>query len=123
MKSYNSQSVPSGLQVKVSKHGSPRIAQLLKNTVFGTEGKLQYRQREIAERMRTQANLQFIEILKAQRVLGTVGMARRPVYHGDDYMNTLYVRYLSIARQFKRKTANENRKRVRSTAKKVCYAS
>jgi hypothetical protein len=118
MKAYKSQSVPSGLQVKVSKHGSPRIAQLLKNTVFGTEGKLQYRQHDIVERMRTQANLQFIEILKAQRVLGTVGMARRPVWHGEDYMNTLYVRYLSIAQQFKRKTGTVNPNRNKPSDKK-----
>lgn len=93
----------SGLSVKVSKHGSPRIAQLLRSTVFGTEGKLRYRQNEIADRIKSQANVQFIEILKSQRVLGTVGMANRRVVHSDDAMHTLYVRYLSIAQPFKSK--------------------
>ena len=85
-----------GLKVKVSKHGSPRIANLLKNTVFGTEGKLRYRQQEIASRLKSQPHIQFIEILKGTRVLGTVGMSNRTVIHGDTSMRTLYVRYLSL---------------------------
>ena len=96
----------SSLSVKVSKHGSPRIAQLLKNTVFGTEGKLRYKQQEIAERVRSQANIKFLEVLKSKRVLGTVGIANRQVLHGDDLMLTQYVRYLSIAHAFKSKKRN-----------------
>lgn len=94
-----------GLRVKVSKHGSPRIAQLLQNTVFGTEGKLRYRQKEIADRIKSQSNVQFIEILKGNRVFGTAGMTNRNVLHGDDYMQTLYVRYLSFAHAFKSKNS------------------
>jgi hypothetical protein len=106
---------PSGIQVKVSKYGSPRIAQLLQKTVFGTEGKLRYRQQDIAERIRNQSNVQFIEILKGKRVLGTVGMANRAVTHGSDFMRTLYVRYLSVAQPFKpkKRTSFQNPSKVR----------
>jgi|GEM_PF-525260 len=104
-----------GLQIKVSKHGSPRIAQLLQNTIFGTEGKLRYRQQEIFNRIRNQANIQFIEVLKSNRVLGTVGMARRNVRYADKSINSLYVRYLSVAQSFKTKNQSsqnsKNRKR------------
>ncbi len=100
----------SGLQVKVSKYGSPRIASLLKKTVFGTEGKLRYTQNDIVDRIKSQANIQFIEILKGKRVLGTVGMANRPVVHGDEPMLSQYVRYLSIAQPFNSKKRTVNHK-------------
>lgn len=103
MATEQTNSTTSGLQVKVSKHGSPRIAHLLQNTIFGTEGKLRYKQNEIAQRIKSQADVQFIEILKGNRVLGTVGMANRGVWHADDKMRTLYVRYLSVASPFKTK--------------------
>ena len=107
-----------GLKVKVSKHGSPRIANLLKNTVFGTEGKLRYRQQEIASRLKSQPHIQFIEILKGTRVLGTVGMSNRTVFHGDTSMRTLYVRYLSIAHAFKSKKKQSFKPSVSSRTKK-----
>lgn len=74
--------------------------------VFGTEGKLRYRQQEIAARLKSQPHIQFIEILKGTRVLGTVGMSNRSVFHGDTTMRTLYVRYLSIAHAFQSKKNN-----------------
>ncbi len=107
-----------GLKVKVSKHGSPRIANLLKNTVFGTEGKLRYRQQEIASRLKSQPHIQFIEILKGTRVLGTVGISNRTVFHGDTSMRTLYVRYLSIAHAFKSKKKQSFKPSVSSRTKK-----
>ncbi len=115
MKEKVEQENTSGLQVKVSRHGSPRIAQLLQKTVFGTEGKLRYQQKEIVERIKSQANVQFIEILKSTRVLGTVGMANRLVSNGDDSIHSLYVRYLSIAQPFKsrKQTSAQKNRRIR----------
>lgn len=118
MSKHKEKESTTGLHVKVSKFGSPRIAQLLQKTVFGTEGKLRYRQQEIAERIRSQSNVQFIEILKANRVLGTVGMANRLVHHKNEMMHTLYVRYLSIAQPFKSRKRTSFQKPVSTTEKK-----
>lgn len=92
-----------GLSVKVRNFGTPKIAELLHNTILGTEGKLRYRQKEIVERMKSQRHLEFIEIVKGTRTLGTTGVVSRNTRSAGETRRSLYVRYLSISKGFKNK--------------------
>jgi hypothetical protein len=94
---------PSGIKVQVRPFGSPKIAELLQATVFGTPGKVRYRQKEIVQRMKSQRNIEFIEVQKGTRVLGTTGVISRPAHLGNEPLHTLYVRYLSVAAAFNKK--------------------
>ena len=111
----------SGLKVKVRAFGSPKIAELLRSTIMGTEGKLRYRQTEIVERMKKQRHIEFIEILKGTRVLGTTGIVTRQTRTAAEVRRSLYVRYLSVAKGFKsrkRKRSGLGKKATRNSDRK-----
>lgn len=101
----------SDLKISIQDSGSPKIAALLDSTIYGTNGKLRYRQKEIVDRMNSQTDIEFIEISKRERVLGTAGIISRPTYTGSMLLNCRYVRYLSISRGFNnqnKRTKKEN---------------
>ena len=108
---------PSDLKIRVRAFGSPKIARLLNNTVYGTEGKLRYRQKEIIERMKSQRNIEFIEISKGTRILGTTGIITRQTRTSDTPMNCRYVRYLSVSPGFKNQKRRTKKSKTKSIAK------
>lgn len=89
--------VYSDLVVQTVPAVSEEILELLKNTVFGTEGKLRYRQKQIEKGLRFLEKLEFIHVKKNDRVLATAGVIRRETNNG----RSLYVRYLSAYNPFK----------------------
>ncbi|MBO6524877.1 MAG: hypothetical protein JJ971_13680 [Balneolaceae bacterium] len=106
------------LKVLTRSGTSPEIISLLKQTVFGTKGKVRYRQKHIAEGMKSQRNLEFIQILKRNRVLGTTGVATRQTSGLGDGLRSFYVRYLSVNNPFRKKEKKRgsklNRKKSRA---------
>ena len=103
-----------GLRVVTRSGTSNEILSLLKKTIFGTKGKVRYRQKHIAEGMKSQNNLEFIQILKGERVLGTTGVVSRKTSGLDDELKSLYVRYLSVNNPFRKR----EKKRVSGTLRK-----
>ncbi len=97
---------------------SPEIISLLKQTVFGTKGKVRYRQMNIAEGMNSQQNLEFIQIVKRDRVIGTTGVVTRETSGLGDGLKSLYVRYLSVNNPFrkneKKRAAGRKHKKSRA---------
>jgi hypothetical protein len=85
------------------------ILKLLNNTILGTPGKLRYKQTQIEQTINSFKNLEFIEIKKGNRVLGTTGIIERDISLGKNYINALYVRYLSIYSPFKRGKSKLNK--------------
>ncbi|XWN37726.1 MAG: hypothetical protein ROO71_02135 [Balneola sp.] len=94
--------IDSNLTVTTHKGVSESILSLLKKTILGTPGKLRYKHTEtenIAERI---SGLNFIQIKKRTRVLGTAGFIERDITIGSSTIKSLYVRYLSVYNPFKR---------------------
>ena len=91
------------LEVRTQTGTSPEIVSMLEQTIFGTKGKVRYRQKHIARGMATQKNLEFIQIQKRERVLGTTGVVTRDTLFAGEPMKSLYIRYLSILPAFQNK--------------------
>lgn len=86
----------SGLTASTSDTLSSGVLKLLKNTVLGTPGKLRYQHTEVEERIQSLNNIQFIEIKKRSRVLGTAAIVNRSISMNHSSLEALYVRYLSV---------------------------
>ena len=100
--------VYSDLMVQTVPAVSEEILELLKNTVFGVEGKLRYRQKEIEKGLRLLEKLEFIHVKKNDRLLATAGVIRRETNNG----NSLYVRYLSAYNPFKTSSKKDFNKKI-----------
>tara|TARA_R110000868_G_scaffold304437_7_gene565056 strand:- start:32441 stop:33562 length:1122 start_codon:yes stop_codon:yes gene_type:complete len=104
---------------------SPEIVSLLERTVFGTKGKVRYRQKNIAKGMSSKSNLEFIQIKKRDQILGTTGIVTRSTTGLKDNFKSLYVRYLSISNPFRKQKkislnqAHSKKKRVSNQLKKM----
>lgn len=100
------------LRAETISEASDELIGILRKTIFGTEGKLRYRQKEIEKGLRLLKGLQFIQVKKGKRILATVGVIKRPTRGLD----TLYVRYLSAFNPFRsqNKIPPANRKLSRS---------
>lgn len=98
----------STLGVTTQKGISPEVTNLLEQTIFGTKGKVRYRQKHIVDGMKSQKNLEFIQVKKGQRLLGTTGVVSRKTSGIDNPMNSLYIRYLSINNPFRNKEKPKN---------------
>lgn len=94
------------LKIEIRKGDSPEITQLLKKTVFGTQGKTRYRQNHIDERIKATNNIEFIQIKKGNHLLGTAGVIHRKTHIASDNFNSLYVRYLSMWNPFRKQKGN-----------------
>lgn len=86
---------------------SSGVLKLLKNTVLGTPGKLRYQHTEVEKKIQSLKNIQFIEIKKRTRVLGTAAIVNRSISLNKSNMKALYVRYLSVYVP-NRSTKNQN---------------
>src|SRR5690554_5709885 len=98
---------PSGFKVDTVQGSSAEITQLLENTTLGTPGKLRYKPTNIQHNLKLIKGLEFIQIKKGHRVLGTAGVVSRETNTSD----SLYVRYLSVfspQRAFKAKQTSSN---------------
>ncbi len=93
----------SNLTVEKTSQVSDELMELLNNTVLGTPGKLRYKHTELEQTLRTIENLEFIQIKKGNRVLGTAGIVQREV-NSEPGIHALYVRYLSVFNPFKNRT-------------------
>ncbi len=102
MSDQNKDTTNNTIQVVTRSGTSPEITSLLKQTVFGTKGKVRYRQKHIAQGMRSKQNLEFIQILKRNRVLGTTGVVTRNTTGLNNGLKSLYVRYLSVNNPFRK---------------------
>ncbi len=112
----------STLHITTQKGISPEVTKLLEQTIFGTKGKVRYRQKHIVDGMKRQKNLEFIQVKKGKRLLGTTGVVSRKTSGIGDTMNSLYIRYLSINNPFINKdkpksTSSERRKRIGTSLK------
>lgn len=104
----------------VTKAGtSAEIISLLENTIFGTKGKVRYKQKQIANGIMSQKNIEFIQIKKKNRVLGTTGVVTRSTSGLKKNIKSLYIRYLSVSNPFrkheKKRLARTPHKRSRVT--------
>ncbi len=84
---------------------SPQIVERLRNTIFGTPGKLRYQQTAIEKNMMLLDGLKFISIKKGNRILGTAGVVERETKYEHEIIDSLYIRYLSVL------SSNTNKKR------------
>lgn len=112
MSKNNLQKNERNLKVITRSGTSPEILSLLQQTVFGTKGKVRYRQKQIAEGMKSQKNLEFIQILKRDRVLGTTGVVTRETSGLQNGIKSLYVRYLSVNNPFRKKEKKQAQERT-----------
>lgn len=80
---------------------SEELLRLLNSTVLGTPGKLRYKQTTVEQTLRSLRNLEFIQIKKRKRVLGTAGFIHRETRSNNRLLKTLYVRYLSVYNPFR----------------------
>ncbi len=106
----------STLHVTTQKGISPEVTKLLEQTIFGTKGKVRYRQKHIVDGMKAQKNLEFVQVKKGDRLLGTTGVVSRKTSGISNVMNSLYIRYLSINNPFTNKskpTSSSTKKRKR----------
>ncbi len=85
------------LRAETISETSEELIGILRNTVFGTEGKLRYRQKEIEKGLRLLKGLEFIQVKKGERILATAGVIKRATHELD----TLYIRYLSAVNPFR----------------------
>jgi hypothetical protein len=103
------------IEIVVEQGDSPPIISLLENTVFGTHGKTRYRQKEIAKGIASQKQIEFIQIKKGERVLGTTGVIKRDCGTGDHTLKSLYIRYLSMWNPFRNGTKRKPNQRLGKT--------
>lgn len=119
MRDQSKETIDNTLEVVTRSGISPEITSLLKHTVFGTKGKVRYRQKNIVEGMKSQKNLEFIQILKRNRILGTTGVVTRQTSGLGESLKSLYVRYLSVNNPFRKKAgkrdSNATRKKKRTS--------
>lgn len=87
---------PKNFDVITHKGANEEITNLLSNTVLGTPGKLRYRQLETQQNLQRLQNLEFIQIKKGKRAIGTAGFIRRNLSYQSGFITGLYVRYLSV---------------------------
>ena len=111
MSTDNQKQNESSLRVLTRSGTSPEIISLLQQTIFGTKGKVRYRQKHIAEGMKSQNELEFIQILKRDHILGTTGVVTRNTSGLQNGIKSLYVRYLSVNNPFRKK---ERKRRIES---------
>ncbi|MEP1307522.1 MAG: hypothetical protein ABJM22_16615 [Balneola sp.] len=97
-----SNKITSDLSVSIHKGPSKNILKLLESTTLGTPGKLRYKQTEVEKNTSLLKNLEFIQIKKRDRVLGTAGIIKRKISFKDQTIDSLYVRYLSVYNPIKR---------------------
>lgn len=99
---------------------SPEIISLLEQTIFGTKGKVRYRQKHIVDRMTSQTNIEFIQIQKRDRILGTTGVVTRSTTGFKNGIKSLYIRYLSVNNPFRK---NEKKQGARKPSKRTRVAN
>lgn len=87
---------------------SKELLSLLDTTVLGTPGKLRYKHVDVATTLKSLKNLEFIQIKKRQRVLGTAGFILRKTVQKTQTLNTYYVRYLSVFNPLKGRKVSNN---------------
>ncbi|GAB5408388.1 MAG: hypothetical protein BalsKO_07530 [Balneolaceae bacterium] len=113
------------LEVVTKSGSSPEIRTLLKETIFGTKGKVRYQQRNIEEGINAQKNIKFIQIKKRDQILGTTGVVTRLTSGLEGNIKSLYIRYLSVKNPFRKKEkkrlsqANSVNKKSSSFLKKM----
>jgi len=90
---------------------SDELLKLLNNTILGTPGKLRYKHTELEKTLRSIENLEFIQISKRDRVLGTAGIVHREVKSNKYNFKSLYVRYLSVYNPFRKRSKSVIQKR------------
>lgn len=119
MRDQSKETTGNTLEIVTRSGTSPEITSLLKQTVFGTKGKVRYRQKHIVEGMESQQNLEFIQILKHNHVIGTTGVVTRKTSGINNNLKSLYVRYLSVNNPFRKKAKkrvyNAKRKKNRTS--------
>ena len=103
MTTSDSNNVSTNLEVVTQTGTSPEIVSMLEQTIFGTKGKVRYRQKHIAKGMISQKNLEFIQIKKSNRILGTTGVVSRETATKSKPLKSLYIRYLSVLSSFQNK--------------------
>ncbi|RNC79953.1 MAG: hypothetical protein ED557_12525 [Balneola sp.] len=103
------------LNVTTQKGITPEVTKLLEQTIFGTKGKVRYRQKHIVDGMKSLKNLEFIQIKKGDRLFGTTGVVSRNTTGLAPSLNSLYIRYLSINNPFRNQgKPNQNASRKAS---------
>lgn len=105
----NSTNEANQLKVVTTNGTSSEITALLQKTIFGTKGKIRYRQKHIANSMATKKNLEFIQIRKTDKTLGTTGVVTRAVKNGLDELTSFYIRYLSVRNPFRNGQSHPSR--------------
>lgn len=115
----------SELKVVTKSGSSTEILSLLENTIFGTKGKVRYQQKHIADGILSQKNIEFIQIEKGDRILGTAGVVTRSTSGLKNNIKSLYIRYLSVNNPFRKKEKKRlahtpsKKKRVTNHLKKM----
>lgn len=92
----------SGIEIDLVDGPTEEIVQALKDTIYGTEGKLRYTHTGTSDRIRNTQNLSFFQIKRHQRVLGIAGVIRRSTQGFSGRVTALYIRYLSMPGAFNR---------------------
>jgi len=74
----------------------PEIIDLMSRTVHGTPGKLQYQLGEVGRKMKVIKNCYYLTLWRGDRLLGMIGIVKRPSSFNDINYNSWYLRYFTI---------------------------
>lgn len=96
----------SNVALEVTTKAPSDVRALLTSTVYGMEGKMQYRHKNASLRIDQLINPHFIVLRRAGKLLGTAGFLFREITFNQQRIPSYYVRYLSIVNklQSERKT-------------------
>lgn len=97
------------LVLQMRRYVTDDIVELVEDTTWGTPGGTQYKHLDAAAKIRDVKDPFFLELRKAEKLLGLVCLAHRvSEYPQPDGHNTFYIRYLSMMEGKQRKVNTEN---------------
>ena len=87
---------PSELRIKIDKHITTSIENLLSNYEVGQPGELQYRINHIPDKISKLGTTYFVSLEKSGKEIGTACFCRRMVYINGLALPAYYIRYFTL---------------------------
>jgi hypothetical protein len=99
-----------GIELELIKEPSHDVKDLLSTTIYGMDGKMQYRHKNAEVKIDQLKDPHFVTLRQRKKLLGMVGLMYRRTFLNDTTISSFYVRYLSIIHKLKNnKSANKNK--------------
>jgi hypothetical protein len=104
--------------IKLSTIADSKIVDLLADTLWGTPGKLQYRQKNLHTYLPLNQNTHWISVYRGEQILGVFVLLKRMIHIGKQSIAAYHIRYLAAAASLligSAKSAGENDKKQRKS--------